>query len=592
MQKSELGKEIIITGTPGAPGIAFGALHVVARAVNAPEVYHISDDLIPAEIARFERALETTKKELDNLRNHIENISGEEEGQIFDAHLMILEDQPLLNRVNEYITERHYNAEYAFYAVIQTFLEAMRRMSDSYLRERATDIEDICQRVLRNFKQSPLPHNDDRPKDHHILIAYDLTPSDVVSMDTQTVQGFATEQGSINSHTLILARSLGIPAVVNLERDIIDIPSLTQGILDGYKGRLILNPTEETLAAYQKKSERKRRARKKLEALREKKTTTTDGHTITLSANIEFTDELPAVKKSGAEGIGLFRSEFYLLGNGEMPDEDAQERVYTEVAKASTPYQAIIRTLDAGGDKISAEPLAHPEPNPFLGWRGIRVSLTRKALFKEQLRAILRSSAHGKLGIMFPMISGLRETLAAKEMVKRSMDELDKEGIPFDPNIDIGVMIEVPSAALMASEIAREVDFLSIGTNDLIQYTVAVDRVNPYVAKLYKPTHPAVMRLIDITVRGAREHGIWTGVCGEMASELLYTPLLIGLGIEELSVGSHKLPSIKQAVRSLSKNDCEEMVKEVLKTRSSPEITALSTAMAQSAYPELLEETE
>ncbi|MFK7909693.1 MAG: phosphoenolpyruvate--protein phosphotransferase [Akkermansiaceae bacterium] len=582
-------QETIIQGTAGSPGIAFGPVHVVARGFAAPDVYEITPEQIPYEQSRFELALTKTKQQLDGLRSHIENLSGEEEGKIFEAHLMVLQDKTLLTRVSKAINERQQNAEYAFYAVMQTFLEAMRRINDPYLKERAADIDDVCQRVLRNFQSDAQHGIQDHPDHKHILVAYDLSPSDTASIDRTHVQGFATEQGSVNSHTAILARSLGIPAIVGLEGAVIDIKALSDCILDGYTGKLMLNPTPETVRAYQERVDRKQRARAKLDELREQKTTTTDGHAITLSANIEFINELPMVHQSGAEGVGLFRTEFYLLSGGEMPDELQQAEVYTELAKGVKPKQAIIRTLDAGGDKIPAEPLSHTEPNPFLGWRGIRVSLTRKALFKEQLKAILRASAHGKLGVMFPMVSGLRETLDAKEVLKAAMDELDKDDVPFDADIEVGVMIEIPSAAMMAGEIAREVDFLSIGTNDLIQYTVAVDRVNPYVAHLYKPTHPAVMRLMDMTVKSAKDAGIWTGVCGEMASDLSALPLLVGMGVDELSVGAHNLPSIKKAVRSLNQAECGEMMAEALKARSSPDISKLSEDIANKCYPELLE---
>jgi phosphotransferase system enzyme I (PtsI) len=582
-------QEKIIQGTPGSPGFAFGPVHVVARGFSAPDVYKIPEEQIPEEQARFEQALDTTKKQLDELRIHIDNLSGDGTAKIFEAHVMVLEDPSLLSRVGKAITDRRQNAEYAFYATMQNFLESMRRLNDSYFKERAADLDDVCQRVLRNFQLEVQHTPIDRPEHQHILVAYDLTPSDTAMIDRSQVLGFATEQGSSTSHTAILARSLGIPAIVGLENIIIDTKTLTNCILDGYTGKLILNPTEETTLFYQKRAERKEKALKKLESLREKKTATSDGHRITLSANIEFTNELPLVKQAGAEGIGLFRTEFYLLEGGEMPDEEAQTKVYSEVANATRPHQAIIRTLDAGGDKIPAEPLSHPEPNPFLGWRGIRVSLTRTSLFKEQLRAILRSSTDGKLGIMFPMISGLREVHQAKDLLKECMDELNHENIAFDENIEVGVMIEIPSAAMMADEIAREVDFFSIGTNDLIQYTVAVDRVNHYVAHLYKPTHPAVIRLMDITVKAAKEHGIWTGVCGEMASDLSLTPLLVGLGIDELSVGTHMLPSIKKAISSLSHTDCAEMMNSILSAPSSPDILELSENMAKLRYPELLD---
>ena len=582
-------QEQVFLGSPGSPGIAFGPVHVVARGLSAPSVYKISESQIESEQARFELALDVTKKQLDELKLHIENISGDGTEKIFEAHVMLLEDPSLISKVSKAISERQQNAEYAFYAVVQTFIESMRRLNDNYFKERAADLDDVCQRVLRNFQLESSYSPSDHPDHQHILLAYDLSPSDTATTDRTKVMGFATEQGSVNSHTAILARSLGIPAIVGLDNIIINTESLTEAILDGYTGKLILNPTAETTRFHQDRAARKLRAIKKLEELREKKTTTIDGHNITLSANIEFTNELPMVKHSGAEGIGLFRTEFYLLEGGEMPTESEQAKVYTEVAQATTPHQTIIRTLDAGGDKIPVEPLKNAEPNPFLGWRGIRVSLTRTAMFKEQLRAILRASNHGKLGIMFPMISGLREVRAAKELVKECMDELNKEDVPFDEKIQVGVMIEIPSAALMANEIAQEVDFFSIGTNDLIQYTVAVDRINHYVAKLYKPTHPAVIRLMDITVRAAKEHGIQTGVCGEMAGDLNLTPLLVGLGVDGLSVGSHKLPSIKKAVRSLSQEECAEMVAQSLKESSSPAILQLSEMMAKSHYPELLD---
>ncbi len=582
-------EEIIIQGTPGSPGISFGPIHVIARGFSAPDVYEISEDHIEREQARFEQALEITKQQLDELRNHIENLSGEEEGKIFDAHLMVLEDNALLTRVNKTIRERRQNAEYAFYAVMQKFLEAMRRINDSYLRERAADLDDVCQRVLRNFSQDADTDHIDRPDHHHILIAYDLSPSDTASMDRNHVLGFATEQGSVNSHTAILARSMGIPSIMGLDRAVIDIKTLSEAILDGYSGALILNPTEETTQKYRALADKKKLALQELDTLREEKTATSDGHNITLSANIEFTNELPQVAQSGAEGVGLFRTEFLLLGTGKMPDEYQQEKVYTEVVQSVAPHLSIIRTLDAGGDKLPAEPLSQPEPNPFLGWRGIRVSLTRTALFKEQLRAILRASNAGKIGVMFPMISGISQVHTAKDLLKESMDELDKEGVPFDPDIEVGVMIEIPSAALMADALAKEVDFFSIGTNDLIQYSVAVDRVNPHVAHLYKPTHPSVIRLMHMTVQAAKDNGIWTGVCGEMAGQLSITPLLVGLGIEELSVGPHILPSIKKAVRSLSQSECASMVEEALKSSQSTHIAALSANIAARCYPELID---
>lgn len=578
--------ETILQGTAVSPGLAFGPVHVIARGMIAPEVYEISEEHVDYEILRFEAAIAKTKIQLSGIQKKIEDISGDHDGMIFEAHILILEDKSILNKVREGISSRLQNAEYVYYAVIQTYCEAIRRMNDKYLAERATDIDDVAQRVIRNFSSADEEHkSDDYNPDHeHIIVAYDLTPSDTASMDRNSSIGFITEQGSVNSHTAILSRSLGIPAIVGIENAVMNIKSLTFIILDGYSGQVILNPSPTTIAKYLEIQREKQALDTELDKLKESLTQTTDKRTITLSANIEFEHELDMVEKSGAEGIGLFRTEFYLLGDGEIPDENRQTRVYSEVAKRTKPHLSIIRTLDAGGDKLPVEPLSEPEPNPFLGWRGIRVSLARPSMFKEQLKAILRASAHGKLGVMFPLISALQELLTARSIFKECMDELDKAGIPFDPKIQVGMMIEVPSAALMAEELGKHVDFFSIGTNDLIQYTIAVDRVNKNVSSLYKPTNPAVIRLINMTAQAARNNGIWTGVCGEMASDLNLTPLLIGLGIDELSVGTHQLPRIKKAIRSLHHGECQELAQEAAKCRFSSEIYKLTQNMANSRY--------
>jgi len=580
--------EIILHGIPASPGIAIGPLHVMARGFSAPEVYEIAPEDVPHEQERFREALEVTKRQLFELQQRLEALAGGNESEIFEAHQMLLEDRSVVDRVDEAIAERCQNAEYAFYAIMQNFLEAMRRIPDPYLRERTADIEDVCQRVLRNFKAEPEPRHIG-PDGQHILVAYDITPSDTAAMNRRHILGFAAELGSVNSHTAILARALGIPAVLGLDSTVIDIQTLVPGILDGYTGKLILRPTAETLARYEALSAEKAKVRSALEAMRDAATDTTDGRSITLSANVELVDELALVKRSGAKGIGLYRTEFLLLDNEEMPNEHRQAEVYTRIAKEIAPHTVIVRTLDAGGDKLPVEPLTDPEPNPFLGWRGIRVSLSRPAMFKEQLRAILRASAVGKTAVMFPLVSGLSEVKRAKEILRECMDELHEENIPFDTELPVGVMIEVPSAAVCADLLAPEVDFFSIGTNDLIQYTVAVDRVNPHVADLYRPTHPAVVRLIKRTIDAGNEHGIWTGVCGEMAGDIRLTPLLIGLGVEELSVGPQQVPRVGQAVRSLSHAECAAMADEALKRPHSYEILGLSLALARKHYGNLLD---
>lgn len=588
MPKTVQTEELIFTGIPASPGIAVGPIHVSARGFSAPEIYEISEDQVAEEQARFQEAVNITKKQLKDLQERLESLAGNSESEIFEAHVMLLEDKSLIERVLQAIGKRQQNAEYAFYAVMQNFLEAMRRIPDPYLRERTADIEDVSQRVLRNFKVDE-DSGHQLPDGNHILLAYDLSPSDTASMNRRQLLGFATEQGSVNSHTAILARSFGIPAVVGLEASVIQVTALTPAVIDGYSGKLILNPTRETLERYIHLAAEKQRQSHELAARKDEATETKDGRVITLSANIEFLEELHELTESGAKGVGLYRTEFLLLNGSEMPDENEQAVAYKRVAQAVNGEIVIIRTMDAGGDKLPIEPLTEPEPNPFLGWRGIRVSLSRPSMFCDQMRAILRASAFGKLAVMFPLVSGLSELLRAREMLKRCMDELSAEGIAFNDKIPVGVMIEVPSAAVCADLLAPYVDFFSIGTNDLIQYTVAVDRVNPHVADLYKPTHPAVIRLIKKTVEAGEANGIWTGVCGEMAGDIRLTPLLLGLGVEELSVSPKIVPKVGQVIRSLKYSDCQALAVEAMKESRSQGILDMSLALARKCYQDLLD---
>jgi len=588
MVRSSKEEEVVYTGIPASPGIAVGPIHVIARGFSAPEIYEVTEREVIAEQRRFQVAVDRTKKQLTDLQARLQTLSGNAESEIFEAHVMLLEDKSLLDRVYGAIENREQNAEYAFYAVMQNFLEAMRRIPDPYLRERTADIEDVCQRVLRNFQlEGEAAHHP--PDGKHILLAYDLSPSDTAMMNRRHLLGFATEQGSVNSHTAILARSFGIPSVVGLGVSVIQVTALTPAVIDGYSGKLILNPTKETLEKYVALTLEKDKQSSELDAKKNEATTTKDGRILTLSANIEFLEELGQIKQSGAKGVGLYRTEFLLLNGNEMPDEEKQLEAYTRVVKEVDGNIVIVRTLDAGGDKLPVEPLTEPEPNPFLGWRGIRVSLSRPAMFRDQLRAILRASAFGKIAIMFPLISGLSELMKAREMLNRCMDELNKEGIPFDEKIPVGIMIEVPSAAVCADLLAPHADFFSIGTNDLIQYTVAVDRVNPHVADLYKPTHPAVIRLIKKTVDAGAAEGIWTGVCGEMAGDIRLTPLLVGLGIEELSVSPKILPRVGQVIRSLSYDRCKDAAEEALTLCNSSKILDLTMKVARESYPDLLD---
>lgn len=584
---NNLPEERVYHGAPVSRGIAFGPVHVVARGFSAPDVYEITASQVDLEKTRLTAAFDETRRQLTELKDRIDSVADGDEGLVFEAHGMVLDDPGLQKKVEQAIEERRQNAEFCFYAVMQTFLEAMRRISDPYLRERTIDIEDVSQRVLRNFRAD----TDAVVPDHqHLLVAYDQTPSDTASMDRSKLMGFVTEAGSVNSHTAILARALGIPAIVGLGNAVLETTALAPAILDGYTGKFIVYPSEETTAYYKSLAARKREARAALEELRDQESTTTDGRHITLSANIEFTHELDLVQENRAEGVGLFRTEFFLLESGRVPSEEEQTNTYTELAKRNNPHISIIRTLDSGGDKLSAEPLTEPEPNPFLGWRGIRVSLDRPSFFKEQLRSILRASAHGKVGMMFPFISGVSEVRACQRLVKECMAELDQDGTSYNPELQIGAMIEIPSAVLVADEIAKEVDFFSIGTNDLIQYTVAVDRINNRVAKLYRSSHPSVIRMIKMTTDAAKRAGIWTGVCGELAADLSLTPLLVGLGVDELSVGPRELAPVRKALLSLDFAKCQDLASEALALATSAEIYELSQTAARAAYPDLFED--
>ncbi len=584
--------EKILQGIPVSPGIAIGRQKVTARGFSAPEAYSVDEEDLPREKERFRDSLERTKLQIKVLHDRINAISGKKEAQIFEAHLLFLEDRMVIEEVEREIDARKQNAESVFYNVIQNYLEVLRRVPDPYLREKTSDIEDLCVRVLKNI-QSEQDEEDAAEEDHeeeeeeHILIAYDLSPSDTAGIDTKKVLGFATEIGSNNSHTSILARSMGLPAVVGINRVLFESRTLQNAILDGYKGLLILNPTSETLESYRRLQAEKERAFHELEALRDLPTETLDGYKVTLAANVEFPHEFESLRAVGAEGIGLFRTEFFLLGGPHIPGEEEQTQKYSELIKGCAPHRVIFRTLDSGGDKLPSEELEDTEPNPFLGWRGIRVSLSRPEMFKDQLKAILRASVHGPTGVMFPLVSGVTEVKRAKALLQECRHELEQKGIPYGADLLVGIMIEVPSAAVIADILAKEVDFFSIGTNDLTQYTIAVDRVNHLVAKLFRTSHPAVVRLINQTIRSSDEAGIWTSVCGEVAADIQLLPLLIGMGAQEFSVGVQVVPVIRYAIRSLNYEECREMVKKALQAPDSNTILKLSRDLALKSYPKL-----
>lgn len=576
-----------LSGQPVSPGIAMGVLRVEARGCEAPVTRMILPTEMEAEWQRFELALSRTESELQSLKARVEKLSGATEAAIFDAHLLFLRDRTIMSKLRKEFPSRMQNIDAVYYAVVQNFMEVMRRVDDPYLRSRVVDIADVLQRVLKNMSPAEEKPGTRTLCEHCpcVLAAYDLTPSDTADLDPNKVLGFVTETGSAVSHTAILARSLGLPAVVAVPRLVMDSRAGQQVILDGYNGELILNPTPETRDYYRALQQEKDKAYQALVDMRDLPSETRDGRHIRLAANVEFAHEYDAIRRSGAEGVGLFRTEFFLLGGDSIPDEEMQYEHYRALVESCAPHEVIFRTLDSGGDKLPFEVLDEKEDNPFLGWRGIRVSLSRPEIFKEQLRAILRVSAHGKVGVMFPMVSGLTEVREVHELLEECRAELRARNLAFDENMRVGIMIEVPSAAMMSDVLARYVDFFSIGTNDLTQYTIAVDRVNYRVASMFRSTHPGVIRLMRQTINA----GIPTAVCGEMGADIKLLPLLVGLGATELSVGTHLLPLVRYAIRHLNYEECRAMAEEALQAEDSYTIRALSKALAKKSYPGLFE---
>lgn len=594
IQDSISTEETRLQGIPVSPGIALGTIKIQIKGSREPVAYDIEPDEVESELVRFHQALQDTAEQIKALRERVIQISGEKGASIFDAHILLLQDQAILNQVGKELAKRLQNIEHIFYVVMQNYMEVLRRVDDPYLRAKTADMEDIMQRVINNL-HSTEPYEDVEDEDDNdeapILVAYDLTPSDTAAMDADLIQGFATEMGSSVSHTAILARSMGIPAVVGLDKALIRVESHAPAILDGYKGVLIIKPTEETIDYYKRLQVEKEKAYKALEALRDLPTITRDGRKIRLSVNIEFPHEYAGIQEVGAEGVGLFRTEFFLLGNPSgIPDEEEQTLYYKKLAEGCAPHGVIFRTLDAGGDKLPSERFSTPEPNPFLGWRGIRVSLSRTEIFKQQLRAILRACADTPgCGLMFPMVSGYTEVVAARQLLQECREELEREHLPCARDLRMGIMIEVPSAAIMADVLAREVDFFSIGTNDLTQYTIAVDRINNRVANMFRPTHPAVVRIMNMTVEAGNKAGIPTAICGEMAGDITLLPLLVGLGATSMSVGVHLVPIIRYAIRNLDYGQCRDMAQQALLAPHSRYIVEMSSTLARASYPALFE---
>jgi len=574
-------------GVGVSPGIARGSIHVVRDEAEEVARYSIEPSEIAGEIGRFETALIQTRAQILEMQQQIAEAIGAKDAGIFDAHLLVVEDRTLIDEVLRKLEADLSNVEFVFQEVATHYALTLSKIDDPYLRERALDIQDVTRRVVRNL-QGKAPKDFLSLKESHILVAHNITPSDTATMNRERVLGFATDLGSRTSHTAIMARSLNIPAVVGLHDLTEKLKTGQEVLLDGYNGLVILDPTPETLWHYGELKQRQELVTEQLTGLRETVSTTSDGRHIVLSANIELPKEAASVAQNGAEGVGLYRTEFLYLNRPTLPSEDEQYETYRSVAEQVAPHPLIIRTFDLGGDKIATGMNADDEMNPFMGLRAIRFCLENPDIFKAQLRAILRASAAGNIKIMFPMISGLAELRRALAVLDECKEELTEAGTDFGSSTEVGAMIEIPSAALCAEALAREVDFFSIGTNDLIQYAVAVDRVNERIAHLYEPTHPAVLRLLKMVADAAHAHDIWVGVCGEMAGDLTMVPLLLGLGMDELSVSASLVPRVKRAVQSLSVPECERLVQDALLMDTPDQILARCGEVARSRYGDLI----
>ena len=583
--------ETMLKGIGVSPGIVISSARVLRSDISQISTRVISSDKIEIELERFRSALQETRKQILHIRKQVADVLDEEHARIFDAHMLVVEDQLLIDDVEKSITVEKINVEPILQKIASSYADKLAGLDDEYLSGRAVDIRDVTKRIISNLADGIVEnlHTIDTPC---ILVSNDLLPSDTAGLDVNKVKAFITDLGSANSHTAIMARALNVPAVVGLRNITAAVQSDDLLLVDGAKGIVYINPTEARLSDYAERSKHQAVIRKELDLLRDKPPETIDGHRISLTANIELLEELDGVEAGGAKGIGLYRTEFLFLGADALPDEFEQTEAYIKAAKSQYPATVVIRTLDLGADKMSDTVDAPREMNPFLGLRAIRLCLDRPELFRTQLRAILRASVNKNIKLMYPMVTGVAEVKEANALLSKCMEELDNEGVDFNRDIEVGTMIEVPSAALVADKIAPHVRFFSLGTNDLIQYSLAVDRSNKDVAHLYQPTNLAVIRLIDHVLKVCKEHQLRSSVCGQMASIPHLVPLLIGLGVNELSVSPVQAPLIKDVVRKISYKDSVKLAKLALISDSSQEVEAHCVNMIVDVAPEVLELTD
>ena len=571
--------ETTVQGISASNGIAYGEIFLYLQTDLEVPIYQVDASKRIEEIARFDQGLVTTRQQITKIKNEVEQNLGPDEARIFDAHLMVLEDQALIGETIREFEATGVNIETCFNNVSQRYVKAFDEINDEYLRERAGDIRDVAQRVLRNLLGQAAHHLGELAE-KRVVVANDITPSDAAGINRSAALAIVTDVGSKTSHAVIVARSLKIPAVVGVRDLTTRVSSGDRVLVDGYEGVVIVNPTEQTLFRYGRIQTEKKSFESRLQAASRLPSETLDGVHVVLLANLEKVEENSSGRDSQAEGVGLFRTEYLYLNSSRLPGEDEQFASYRAVVAAFAPNPVVIRTLDLGGDKpLEGVPgLTHHETNPFLGFRAIRLCLEHPELFKEQLRAILRASAFGRVRMMYPMISGVDELARANAILEEAKEELRKRKVEFDEKMEVGSMIEIPSAAATVDLLARHCQFFSIGTNDLIQYLLAIDRGNDRIAHLYEPTHPAVLRTIKSVVDDAHRRHLPVAVCGEMAGDPIFAPLLLGLGIDELSMAPPSLPAVKYLIRAMKMSDAKKLAADALAMSDPKEIYAMAEA--------------
>jgi len=582
-------QEKVYTGIMASPGIVIGRAYLLDRRKVVVAGQRIEEISVKDEVARFKRAIALSKGQLEDLKKRFTKGLGKSHLYILETHIMLLEDKMLVDGTVKRVKESLLNAEGALKETIEAISLKFDTIEDEYLRERKHDVEQVGERILRNLvghKQESLADI----KGEAVIIAHDLAPSDTLMMRKDKILGFATDAGSRTSHTAILARSLGIPAAVGLENITAAVKTGDVVILDGIHGVVIVDPDEETFLDYLKKQRRYKYFEQELENIKDLPAETLDGRLILLEGNIELPEEVASVADHGGSGIGLYRTEFLFMNRLTLPTEEEHYAAYRQVAERAAPREVVVRTFDLGGDKIAVSTGFEKESNPALGLRAIRFSLKQQDLFRVQLRGILRASAHGNIKILYPMISGLHELYATKTILAEVKAELRAEGRAFNEHMQVGVMIEIPSAALIADLLAAEVDFFSVGTNDLIQYTLAIDRLNEHVAYMYEPLDPAVLRLLQMVSDAARKANIPLAMCGEMAGDPLYAAILIGMGFNVLSMNVASIPWVKKIIRSVRMQDALELASLVLAQPTAERSRQTAVQFMEERFPELAAE--